>query len=67
MHDDFLAVSARLRLTHLALPHFVGVPPPDLAAALARGRPPRCVTLRIASAQYGSLHPATLFCALGAR
>ncbi|KAH9164994.1 hypothetical protein EDB89DRAFT_2077388 [Lactarius sanguifluus] len=25
--DDFLAESARLRLTHLALPHFVGVPP----------------------------------------
>ncbi len=25
--DDFLAAPARARLTHLALPHFVGVPP----------------------------------------
>jgi hypothetical protein len=62
---DFLA---RSRLTHLALPNFVGVPPeahdmpdaavprlsvldgsPSLVAALALGRPPRRVTLRVAS------------------
>ncbi|KAH8986635.1 hypothetical protein EDB86DRAFT_3082689 [Lactarius hatsudake] len=44
-------------LTHLALPHFVG----SLPRGCARSRPPRCVTLRIASAQYDGLHPATLF------
>ncbi|KAH9027803.1 hypothetical protein EDB85DRAFT_1973129 [Lactarius pseudohatsudake] len=40
--DDFLAASARPRLTHLRLPHFDGVPPPprSTGCALRRGATP---------------------------
>ncbi|KAH9008623.1 hypothetical protein EDB85DRAFT_2064770, partial [Lactarius pseudohatsudake] len=76
-HDDFLAATVHAHLTHLALPHFVGVPPagaprlavldrtPGLAAALAPGRPLRSATLRVANTVYDGFRPSTLFCALG--
>jgi len=38
---------------------------PGLAAALAKGRPLRRVTLRVASTLYDGLRPAALFDALG--
>ncbi|KAH8990901.1 hypothetical protein EDB86DRAFT_3080179 [Lactarius hatsudake] len=62
--DHLLVAPARARLTHLTLPHFVGVPSasaprlavldssPGLVAALAPGRPFRRVTLPIASTVY---------------
>ncbi|KAN0137518.1 hypothetical protein V8E53_004569 [Lactarius tabidus] len=67
--DDFLAAPARARLTHLALPHFVGVPP--AAHEVPSAAPPRPVvplrhvTLRIASTRYDGLRPTALFNVLG--
>ncbi|KAH9165333.1 hypothetical protein EDB89DRAFT_2076968 [Lactarius sanguifluus] len=74
--DDILTATVRARLTHLALPHFVGVPPagaprlavldstPGLAAALAPSRPLHSAALRVANTAYDGFRPTTLFCAL---
>ncbi|KAH8976800.1 hypothetical protein EDB86DRAFT_3094430 [Lactarius hatsudake] len=56
---NFLAAPARTRLTHLALPHFVGVPP------AAHDVPPAAVPHIAGSTLYDGLHPAALFGAVG--
>ncbi|KAH8991755.1 hypothetical protein EDB86DRAFT_1553570 [Lactarius hatsudake] len=75
-HDDFLAATVRARLTHLTLPHLVGVPPagaprlavlditPSLAAALAPGSSLHGATLRVTNMVYDGFRPATPLCAL---
>jgi hypothetical protein len=53
--DDFLAAPARARLTHLALPHFVGVPP--AAHEVPSAAPPRPVVLDGSPDISGTLAP----------
>ncbi|KAH9031174.1 hypothetical protein EDB84DRAFT_1578814 [Lactarius hengduanensis] len=69
LSENFLAVPARARITHLALPHFFGVPPaahvfsPNAAPHLAPSSVPP--ELRIARTLYDGLRLAALFGALG--
>jgi hypothetical protein len=58
--SDFLAVPARARLTHLALPHFVGMPPAvhDVPSAAA----PRLAVLDRSPSLAAALAPSRPLC-----
>ncbi|KAH9019887.1 hypothetical protein EDB85DRAFT_1896426 [Lactarius pseudohatsudake] len=64
-HDDFLATTVRTRLTHLALPHFVGMPPSGAPRLAVLDNTPGCARSRpVANTVYDGFRPATLFCAV---
>ncbi|KAH9031168.1 hypothetical protein EDB84DRAFT_1562348 [Lactarius hengduanensis] len=68
LFENFLAVPARARITHCALPHFVGVPP--AAHVVPPNAAPHLAVLDnshglAAATLYDGLRPAALFGALG--